>query len=363
MREETSLQYLQQLPKAELHVHLEGAIKPATVLELARRHSRLDVLPAADEAGLQSWFKFQDFRHFIKIYLAISDLLRTPEDFELIAYQLGADMAAQNILYREATFTPYTHVEYQDKGLSIQDILAGLDRGRLAARRDFGVEIRWIFDIPRDICFKDSDGHYDSLPAEKTVEYALIGRPNGVVGLGLGGNEVNAPALPFAHAFESARREGLARIPHAGETMGPVSVWEAIDFLGAQRVGHGVRSIQDPQLVKTLAERGIVLDINPTSNICLHVYEDFAMHPFKQLDRSGVLVTVNSDDPALFNTSLVQEYKVLAKHFGYKKADLLRIARNAFLYASVEEPVKSQLLQRFDAYTKIHETGKTSSPA
>lgn len=353
MSNDTPLQFIQQLPKAELHVHLEGSIGPGTLLELARRHNRLDSLPAGDETGLQKWFKFSDFRHFIKVYLTISDLLRTPEDFSLAVQRFGADMAAQNILYREATVTPYTHVEYQDKGLSIQDVLDGLEQGRQMVKKDFGAEIRWIFDIPRDVSFRESDGSYNPVPAEKTLEYALLGRKYGVVGLGLGGNEVNAPAAPFAHAFEDARREGLARIPHAGETMGPVSIWEAVDQLGAQRIGHGVRSIQDPQLVKTLAERGIVLDINPTSNIRLHVYEDFAVHPFKQLDGAGVIVTVNSDDPALFNTTLAQEYRVLAKHFGYKKADLARIARNAFLHSAAEEPVKSRLLERFDAQQKI----------
>lgn len=352
MSNDTPLQFIQQLPKAELHVHLEGSIGPGTLLELARQNNRLDALPARDEAGLQKWFKFSDFRHFIKLYLTISDLLRTPEDFALVTRRFGADMAAQNILYREATFTPYTHVEFQDKGLAIDDVLAGLEEGRQAAFRDYGVEIRWIFDIPRDVCFSEMDGRYNPVPAEKTLEYALLGRKYGVVGLGLGGNEVNAPAAPFAHAFEDARREGLWRIPHAGETMGPVSIWEAVDLLGAQRIGHGVRSIQDPQLVKTLVERGIVLDINPTSNIRLHVYEDFAMHPFKQLDKAGVIVTVNSDDPALFNTSLTQEYRVLAKQFGYKKSDLVRIARNAFLHSAAEEPVKTRLLERFDAQQK-----------
>lgn len=356
MSEEASLRFIQQLPKAELHVHLEGATKAQTLLELARRNKRLDTLPAQDEAGLQKWFKFKDFRHFIKIYLAISALLRTPDDFSLAVYQLGADMAAQNILYREVHFTPYTHVIHQDKGLSFQDVLSGIEQGRSQAYKDFGVEMRWIFGIPRDLCFADSDGRYNPAPSEKTLEYALAGRAQGVVGLGLGGNEVNAPAELFAHVFEDARREGLGRFPHAGETMGPPSVWAALDDLNAQRIGHGVRAIQDPQLVKTLAERGVVLDINPTSNIRLHVFEDFAMHPFKQLDRSGVLVTVNSDDPALFNTTLTQEYRVLAKHFGYKRSDLVRIARNAFLYAGVEEPVRTRLLERFDAHPAVQRT-------
>jgi len=340
--------FIQRLPKAELHVHLEGAISPRTVLELARRHSRLDLLPARSEAGLQKWFTFRDFPHFLKVYLAIQDLLRTPDDFALIAYELGADMAAQNILYREATFTPYTHTDFQDKGLTIQDLLDGLEQGRRRAQQEFGVEMRWVFDIPRNFSFINPQSVYNPAPAEKTLEYALLGKAYGVVGLGLGGSEINAPAQPFAPVFEAERRAGLWSVPHAGETMGPVSVWEAIDCLGAQRIGHGVRSIQDPLLVKTLAERGIVLEINPTSNIRLHIYEDYALHPFRQLDKAGVIVTVNSDDPALFNSSLSQEYCILSQYFGYKEPDLIRIARNAFLHSAAEEPVKSRLLQQFD---------------
>jgi aminodeoxyfutalosine deaminase len=343
--------FIQRLPKAELHVHLEGAISPRTVLELARRHKRLDMLPARNEAGLQKWFTFRDFPHFLKVYLAIQDLLRTPDDFALIAYELGADMAAQNILYREATFTPYTHTDFQEKGLEIRDLLDGLEQGRRRAQQEFGVEIRWVFDIPRNFSFINPQNGYNPEPAEKTLEYALLGKACGVVGLGLGGSEINAPALPFAHVFAAERREGLWSVPHAGETMGPISVWEAIDHLGAQRIGHGVRSIQDPLLVKTLAERGIVLEINPTSNIRLHIYEDYAVHPFRQLDKAGVIVTVNSDDPPLFNSSLSQEYCVLSQQFGYKEPDLIRIARNAFLHSAAEEPVKSRLLQRFDAAT------------
>ncbi len=340
--------FIRNLPKAELHVHLEGAIGPQTVLELARRNKKLDKLPAQDISGLQQWFIFADFSHFIQVYLTIQGLLCTPDDFALIAYELGADMAAQNILYREATFTPFTHTDYQDKGLTISDLLTGLEQGRQKAQQDFGVEIRWVFDISRNLSFNNPSNQYDPTPAEKTLEYALEGRPYGVVALGLGGGEVGAPPEPFAHAFSEARRQGLWSVPHAGETLGAESVRGALFDLEAQRIGHGVRAIEDPALVQVLAERGVVLEINPTSNIRLHVYEDYKDHPFRKLDEAGVTVTVNSDDPPLFNTSLTQEYHVLAEHFGYDRAGLVRIARNAFKHAAVEEPVKANLLKRFD---------------
>ena len=175
-----------------------------------------------------------------------------------------------------------------------------------------------------------------------------------MVGFGLGGYEVNAPAEPFEHAFLEAKEEGLLSVPHAGETEGAHSVWAAVKNLKADRIGHGVRCIEDKKLVQYLADKQIPLEINPTSNICLHVYETFAEHPFRELDQAGVLVTVNSDDPPLFNTNLCQEYLVLAEEFGYGKADLIRIARNAFQVCGLGETEKSLLLQEFDRWAAGH---------
>jgi aminodeoxyfutalosine deaminase len=348
-----TVDYLINLPKAEIHIHLEGAIQPETLLALARRHGRLDALPADDVPGLRRWFTFTGFPHFVEIYLAISDLLREPDDFALIVHACGADMARQGIRYRELTFTPFTHTDLQDKGLSIDDLMAGLDAGRRQAKEEFGVEMRWVFDVPRNASFSDryrpcGSGVYSPLPADRTLEYALAGREQGVVGFGLGGFEAGAPPEPFAHAFAEAKRAGLLSVPHAGETMGPASVRGAVIDLQADRLGHGVRAMEDPEMLAIIKERDIPLEINPTSNICLHVYRRLAEHPFAHLDRMGQFVTVNSDDPPLFNTTLVQEYAVLAHEFGYDREDLARIARNAFVAAGVEAPVKEALLADFD---------------
>jgi len=264
-------------------------------------------------------------------------------------------MAQQNIRYRELTITPYTHLQLQDKGLTVDDLLDGLERGRAQAQADFGVEMRWVFDIPRNTSFPSGYASqrgekYIAQVADATLEYAVTGQDRGVVGLGLGGYEVGAPPYPFAHAFAEARVEGLLSVPHAGETMGPESVWGAVEALQAQRIGHGVRAIEDPALLQMLKERQIVLEINPTSNICLHVYRSLAEHPFPHLDRMGLLVTVNSDDPPLFNTSLTQEYQVLADTFGYEQADLARIARNGFVACGAPSTVKEQMLAEFDAW-------------
>lgn len=348
------LAWIQTMPKAEIHIHLEGAIQPHTLLELARRHQRLNTLPATDVAGLQQWFTFRDFRHFIEIYWTISDLLRTPEDFALAVYDCGADMAAQNIRYRELTFTPFTHTDLQQKGVTIADLLAGLEAGRQQARRDFGVEMSWVFDVPRNTSFRRG-GNYDPYPAECTLAYAVAGQDQGVVGFGLGGFEVDAPPEPFAPIFQQALAAGLHSLPHAGETMGAASVWGAVTALQAERIGHGVRAMEDPHLLALLKERQIVLEINPTSNICLHVYRRLAEHPFPHLDRMGLLVTVNSDDPPLFNTSLCQEYAALATEFGYGAADLARIARNAFVTSAAPGTLKRRLLAEFDTWRAAQE--------
>lgn len=341
--------FIQALPKAELHIHLEGAIEPETVLQLAKRHKMLDRLPAADAAGLREWFTFTGFDHFVGIYLTIQDLLRTPDDFALIAYQLGADMAAQNIRYREATFTPYTHVVYQKKGLTIEDVLQGLEGGRQQAREEFGVEIRWVFDIHRNLPYQLSeDGGFNPEPADLTLEYALAGKEYGVVGLGIGGSEVGAPPEDFEEVFFKAKMNGLLSVPHAGETAGPSSVWGSVRELQADRIGHGVRSIEDPALLQHLVDYQIPLEVNPTSNLQLHVYETIEEHPFKKLDELGIPVTINSDDPPLFNSSLSQEYLLVAEAFDYEPADLVSLARRAFMVSGVELEVKEKLLAEFD---------------
>jgi aminodeoxyfutalosine deaminase len=343
--------FIQKMPKAEVHIHLEGTIQPETVIQLAAHHNLLHTLPGKDVETIKKWFNFTDFPHFIQVYLTITDLIRTADDFALIVYECGADMARQNIRYRELTITPFSHTNYLKKQMPIDELIAGLETGRQRAKADFGVEMRWVFDVPRNFCF--STGSYNPQIAAQTVAFAIQGRDNGVVGFGLGGNEVDAPPEPFAHAFKDAKEAGLLSVPHAGETMGPESVWGAVNALQADRIGHGVRAIEDNNLLALLKERQIPLEINPTSNICLHIYNNLAEHPFATLDKMGLLVTVNSDDPPLFNTTLSQEYERLAQNFGYDATNLTRIARNAFVVAGAEPDVKAKLLDEFDAWVRV----------
>ncbi len=331
---------IHHMPKAELHIHLEGAIEPATLLRLAERNRV--ALPADTVEGLQSWFTFSNFAHFVDIYLAIQSCLRSADDFSLIVYELGADMARQNIRYREATVTPYTHL-LQDKGLAAEDIIAGLEDGRRRARRDFGVELRWILDIHRNLDMPAT--------AEVTTQLVLDWADRGVVALGLGGNEATAPSAPFAPYFERIKAAGLASAPHAGEIAGPQSVWSALRDLQADRIGHGVRSIEDPHLLAVLHERQIPLEVNPTSNICLGVYRSFQQHPIIHLLRMGLCVTVNSDDPPLFNTSLTQEYQRLAETFGLTEDDIQRLVLNAvrstFLPVEERRRMEEEFVRQF----------------
>jgi adenosine deaminase len=334
--------YVRKAPKAELHVHLEGSIRPATVLELARRNGVS--LPAQDLEGLRRWYVYRDFPHFVEVYLTITGCLRTAEDYELIAYEFGLEMARQNVRYAEVTFSASTHTGF---GVPREAWWGGLTKGRERARSELGVEIAWVFDIVRQI--EPERTRHER--AAYTVDVALEGMREGVVALGLGGTEQGYPPGQFAPYFRRALDGGLHSAPHAGEHAGPESVWTALEELGAERIGHGVRSIEDPALVRRLAERGVPLEVSPTSNVRLGVYPDYRAHPLPRLLEAGVRLTVNSDDPPLFNTTLNDELALLPGAFGLgvDRIDelLLNGVRQSFLpparKAEVEESFRAEL--------------------
>jgi len=326
-------EFARRIPKAELHVHLEGTIRPSTLLILARRNEIS--LPADDEAGLQRLYHFSDFDHFIQTYMMITGCLHTPDDYRLIAYEFGEDCARQNVRYAEVTFTIETNM--QKSGLPWQVILEGLNAGREQARVEFGVEMRWIFDIVRDL----------PETQEKVLEIALVARPQGCIAIGLGGTEAGFPPQLFVKTFERAWGAGLPRVPHAGELSGPESVWAALDQLHANRLEHGIRSIEDPSLVTVLSKRQIGLDICPTSNVRLGIYPDYASHPLRRLWEAGVLVTLGSDDPPLFDTDLNREYQVLIDHFGFLLEDLTHISLNGIHASLLPEAEKIRLESEF----------------
>jgi aminodeoxyfutalosine deaminase len=325
--------FVREMPKVELHVHLEGSIRPSTLLILAERNGV--ALPSNDVEGLRSFYHFTDFAHFLQVYFTVSRCLRTVDDFSLIAYEFGADMARQNIRYAEVTFTPYTNVA--NTGLPFAAILAGLNEGRAQALADFGVELRWVLDIVRD----SPDTRH------QVAEWAVSAVDHGVVGFGLGGSERGHPPEPFADAFLTAHEAGLHSVPHAGEIVGPESVWGAIRALGAERIGHGVHSIQDPELVAYLQEHQIPLEVCPTSNLCLGVYPSYQEHPIRRLWEQGVYVTLNSDDPPMFNTDLVREYQILADELGFGATELEQLGLNALRASFLSAHRKRELEQVF----------------
>jgi aminodeoxyfutalosine deaminase len=329
--------FIRRMPKAEIHVHLEGSVRPATLLELAQRNGVRP--PASDEAGLREFFRFRDFPHFIEVYIAVCSCLRTPEDFATIVLELGEDAAAQNIRYLEIHFNPETNV--RKRGLDFHQMLDGMNRGRAEARERWGVEMRWIADGVRD-------SETSPYSVTQTVDWiTALSADEGVVALGLGGNEVGYPPTPFVKDFARARAAGLHAVAHAGETTGHTTICDSLDFLGVERIGHGVRAIDNPGLVERLARDRVPLELCPTSNLCTGVVSSFADHPFPAFDGAGVLVTVNSDDPPLFGTTLTEEFFVLARHWGYDADGIQRIALNAVDAAFLPDEEKSQMRTEF----------------
>lgn len=331
-------EYLCEMPKVEIHLHLEGSIRPEILLQLADRHGIR--LPVKTEVEIRDWYIFEDFPKFIDIYQAIVKVLKTPEDFALISYDLGKTLAAQNVRYAEVTWTPGLHA-YKDD-LNFISILEGVNDGRDRAYDEFGIQMQWIPDIARN------------LEVDNAVEIAewvssKAGRDGGVVALGLGGFEVEYPPELFDAAFKLARENGLPANPHAGETVGPSSIWGSINTLQATRIGHGVRSIEDPELVQYLVEHQIPLEVNPTSNICLKIYDSYGEHPLKTLADSGVIVTINSDDPPMFNTTLNDEYVHAVHDCGLSLEQLEKAALDAVRVTYLPDDQKSAMLQAFQS--------------
>jgi len=318
-------------------VHHVGSASPRIVAELAGRHP--GTVPT-DEAELARFFAFEDFPHFIRTYLAVVDLVRTAEDVQLLTYEVARDMAAQNIRYAELTVTPYTSVTDR---LPLPAFLEAIEDSRRAAARDLGVELRWIFDIPADF----------GLPAaELTASAALDHDVPGLVGFGIGGSEVGFPRSMFRAQFDRARAAGLHSVPHAGETTGPETVWDAVLNLGAERIAHGVTAARDPRLLEHLVQHGIVLDVCPTSNLALGVVPSLAAHPLPALVAAGVLVSINTDDPPMFGTDLNREYAIAADLLGLDEAGLAALARTAVDGSFASEQTKAALRAEISVYAR-----------
>jgi len=282
-------------PKIELHVHFEGTVRPATLLAIARRNDY--PLPADTVEGLAALYEFRDFEHFIEIWVLTTNALRRRDDFRRIVVDYAAEASAHGAVYIEGIFSPAERVR---RGVAWEDIYAGYCDGAEEARELHGVEVRLTPDIVRGFPLEE---------CEPVVRYAAEFAERGVVGVGLGGLEAQYPPEPYASVFELARSEGLGSVPHAGEVAGPESIRGALDALQADRIRHGIRAVEDPGLLAELAERRIVLDVSPVSNVRTGAVPSLAEHPLPRLVEAGALCSISTDDPAMFDTDLTRDYE------------------------------------------------------
>ncbi|MEO3870732.1 adenosine deaminase [Nonomuraea sp. B12E4] len=328
--------FIDALPKVELHVHLVGSASIPTVLELSRRHPGSEV-PTSEEE-LRRYYTFRDFPHFAQIYRTVNSLVREPEDVATLVLGLARDLSGQGGRYAELQVTPYAH---HIVGMPMREVTEALD---LAARRsldEHGVEMTYIFDIP---------GEYGEEAARITVEHALQEPPAALVGFGIGGIEQERVKYQAAYrdAFAAARAAGLHSVPHGGEMSGPETIWEVIEGYGAERIGHGINCLADERLVAHLRDTQLPLDVCPTSNVCTGQVAAIGDHPLPRMLEAGLYVTLNSDDPPMFGTTLAQEYRVAAGVFGFGRKELADLARNGVQASYLPGERKQALLKEID---------------
>jgi adenosine deaminase/aminodeoxyfutalosine deaminase len=330
-------QFIAGLPKAELHVHHVGSASPRIVADLAARHAGSTPVPA-DPDLLGRYFTFTDFAHFIQVYLSIDDLIREPEDIWTLTYEIARDLAGQRVRYAELTLTPYSSIV---RGIAAEAYCEAVEDARRRAEADHGVALRWCFDIP---------GTAGMAAADLTLDVALRLKPEGLISFGLGGIERDVPRTWFAAHFAQARAAGLHSVPHAGEYTGPQSVWDALTHLGAERIGHGIAAAQDERLLAYLGEHRIALEVCPTSNLRTRSVASLAEHPLPALVAAGVPVTINSDDPPMFGTTLNREYEIAADLLGLDERGVADLARAAVHASFLDAAGRARLLAEIDAY-------------
>ncbi len=322
---------IRQLPKAELHLHLEGAVEPSTLLELRQRHGDRATL-----AEIEELYRHADFQGFLLAFKNLTEQLRTADDYELITHRLMERLKNDNVLHAEV---------YVSVGVCLwrkQDFAAifeGLERGRARGERDFGISLLWIFDAVRQ---------FGADAAQKVFDYAVQYRDRNVIGVGIGGDEQKAPPELFRGVYAYAEDHGLRLTAHAGETAGPESIWGALN-LHAERIGHGLAAAQDPDLIEELAYRQIPLEVSLTSNVRTGLVPSIAEHPAKSFFEQGLMIILNTDDPAMFSTTLSREYQLAQDAFGFTDEHLRELARNSFEASFLPAEKKLEFLNQFDA--------------
>lgn len=319
----------------------------ATLAELSRRHNtplptennRYNVAGSGDvlnEGDVQRLYSYKDFNGFMMAFKAVTERLRDPEDYELIAYRLMQKLAGQNVLHAEV-YVSVGVVHW--RGQQFEPVFEGLERGRVRGERDFGVSLLWIFDAVR---------HFGVEAAEKVFELAARLQDRNVIGIGIGGIEQQGPAENFRPLYQKAAARGLRLTAHAGETMGPESVWAALN-IGAERIGHGLTVSRDPELVEVLAQKQIPVEVCISSNLRTGVCARIADHPVKMMFENGLMVTLNTDDPEMFQTTLCHEYELVRQEFEFSEDHLRELARNSFEASFLPPAKKLEFLQQIDA--------------
>lgn len=322
---------IRALPKAELHLHLEGTVDPESLAELSRRH---DTAPLTVAQATQV-YEYSDFNGFLMAFKAVTQRLLTPEDFEVITYRMIESLHGQGIVHAEVyASVGVVHWRHQE----FEPLFEGMERGRARGERDFGVSVLWIFDAVR---------HFGVEAAKRVLELAVRYRDRNVIGIGIGGDEVRGPAIEFRDLYRSAAENGLRLTAHAGESTGPESIWAALN-IGAERLGHVLSATRDPELIEVLAQRQIPVEMCISSNFRTGCLPKLEQHPVRRLFDAGILVTLNTDDPAMFHTSLIREYELAQDVFGFTDEHLRELARNSLEASFLPAEQKVTLLRRFD---------------
>ena len=325
--------FIRRLPKAELHLHLEGTITPATLAELSLRHDNAPITLREAEA----LYQFTDFTGFINAFKAVTHQLIGPEDYELAAWRMMQRLAAQGVVHAEVYISVGVIYMWRNHDAAcFEPIFEGLERARERALRELGLSLYWIFDAVR---------HFTVPEAERVFRKAaeMRSRYPSIIGIGLGGDERHTGSQPFRELYAEARAAGLRLTNHAGETTGPEAIWEAL-AIGSERIGHALSAIEDPALVEELRICGIGLELNPTSNVRTSVCPSFAAHPLRRYVDAGLLVTLNSDDPAFFGSDIANEYLLAHTEQAFAREELRSLAANSIRASFLPDVKKESLI-------------------